>query len=298
MKSPITNSNNTKKIGVIPGEFLRKNYKEKLNIDIDRLIPEKENISIHKCKASGLIFFSGNFYFGDSKFYEDLEKIEWYYSDWKWEYEKVFEIITFNDRVLDVGCGFGYFLEKIKNEKRCEVEGIEFNQSAIKIIKDKGIKVHDKFIEDLANTDIEPFDVVCSFQVLEHVENPLTFLKAKIDCLKKDGKLIIAVPNNDSFIKHSKENILNMPPHHSLLWNKKSLKYLTQIFPLEIIDIYYEGINKNHPWYNQVIEDLISQNHINNFISGIIPIYKKLIIKILKTKLNRGHSMMVVFKKL
>jgi 2-polyprenyl-3-methyl-5-hydroxy-6-metoxy-1,4-benzoquinol methylase len=295
--SPLTNSDKVNLVGSISSKFLIDKYKEKLNVDIKRLIDDKEIVNIYKCKISGLYFFKGNFEFGDSQFYQDLEKIDWYYPNWKWDYETAFDQIKYNDRVLDIGCGFGFFLEKIKNEKNCDVEGIEFNKSAIQKLNEKNIQVHEMFIEDFVSEEFELFDVVCSFQVLEHVENPYSFIKSKIKCVKKGGKIIIAVPNNDSFIKYSHDNVLNMPPHHTLLWNKKSLTYISKLFSLKIIGIYYEKVDRDHSWYKEVIDDLLKKSEIHILIEKIVPFYKRIRKKIIEQRLNKGHSMIIVFEK-
>ena len=50
------------------------------------------------------------------------------------------------------------------------------------------------------------FDVVCMFQVLEHIANPIHFLRRVADFVKKDGFIVLEVPNFNSYMKkHSKE---------------------------------------------------------------------------------------------
>ena len=100
----------------------------------------------------------------------------------------------------------------------------------------------------------EKHNVVVTFQVLEHITNIDTFIESSIKVMKPNGLLIIAVPNNESFIKFCQNNLLNMPPHHLLHWNEKSLSYIAKKYNLEIVDIYKESLTNIHKkWHDTVL---------------------------------------------
>jgi len=95
--------------------------------------------------------------------------------------------------VLEVGCGKAAFAGHIP--KSAEYAGLEFSTQAKEMALLRGIEIKNMSIEDFAikineNRDMESagFDVVCSFQVLEHVANPNQFLSAKIACLNADSR--------------------------------------------------------------------------------------------------------------
>ena len=73
-------------------------------------------------------------------------------------------------------------------------------------------------IEDHADQRPGHYDAVTSFQVLEHVTEPASFLRACVKALRPGGRLLLGVPNNDSFLGLLEDNWLNMPPHHMSLW--------------------------------------------------------------------------------
>ncbi|RKY83677.1 class I SAM-dependent methyltransferase, partial [candidate division KSB1 bacterium] len=58
----------------------------------------------------------------------------------------------------------------------------------------------DVFVGDLIDTKYQSyyFDLVMMWHVLEHIENPVLYLKEISRILKENGKLIIEVPNLDS----------------------------------------------------------------------------------------------------
>ena len=87
--------------------------------------------------------------------------------------------------------------------------------------RERGITVVEELLSDHSKT----YDVVTAFQVLEHIADPLPFLKNCIDALNPGGLLVIAVPNNDAFIRFA-DLPLNEPPHHVGLWSPRSLASL------------------------------------------------------------------------
>ena len=117
-------------------------------------------------------------------------------------------------KVLDVGCGNGWLLKKLK-EEGWETYGVDVDSLAIKQAKKLGLIV---FAGELHEAELpkDYFDVIIMKHSLEHVHNVLQVLKETHRILKPDGTLIIEVPNIKStqakiFRKHWKE--LDIPRH-------------------------------------------------------------------------------------
>lgn len=107
--------------------------------------------------------------------------------------------------ILDYGCGTGMFL-KACQENGWEAFGMEPDDSARKIASEQGLTLFsDKGRIQTYITD-KQFSAITLWHVLEHVTDmneTLSFFKAK---LKKDGVLVIAVPNHVSYdAKYYKE---------------------------------------------------------------------------------------------
>lgn len=105
-----------------------------------------------------------------------------------------------NIRVLDIGCGGGLFLSKMKNEG-AKVLGIELNDSRAYYAKTKhGLNIAKRSIEDSYwEGFVEAFDVVTLWDVIEHVNFPLSTLKHAVKVLKPNGILLIDTPCRDAF---------------------------------------------------------------------------------------------------
>ena len=105
-----------------------------------------------------------------------------------------------NKKVLDIGCGGGLFLSKMKLEG-AKVIGIELSDSRAFYAKSKHQleitkrPIEDKYWEIFTNA----FDVITLWDVIEHVNFPLSTLKNAVNMLKKDGILCIDTPCRDAF---------------------------------------------------------------------------------------------------
>jgi 2-polyprenyl-3-methyl-5-hydroxy-6-metoxy-1,4-benzoquinol methylase len=162
-------------------------------------------------------------------------------------------------------------------------------------------QIVNQYVQDYAKEHRDEFDLVCSFQVLEHIADVNSFIESKVACLKKGGKLIISVPNNDSFIKKNFA-ALNMPPHHMGLWTKESLIYLTKIFPLELIDIHLEDLKEYHVdgfiWSERYSKGNKTLNKIKRKIDVWTGTYAKIKSDVLKKRQSFiGHTILAVYQK-
>src|SRR3989338_11026929 len=126
--------------------------------------------------------------------------------------------------VLDIGCGWGEFLEVLRRH-RINYLGIDTSNRSISICKKKGLNARRKQIQNL-KTGKKRYDAISMFQVIEHIENPLPVLRAALKLLKKGGILLITTPNHESPIrKILKQNwSVYHDPTHVAFYDKKTLK--------------------------------------------------------------------------
>lgn len=222
-------------------------------LDVDYLFHDTDNLNCFECLKCHLKFYSPTI-LGDSKYYSHLQREDWYFlHEDKTEYEFSRKYVDKSTKVLDVGSGRGVFSKYID----CAYyQGLDLSRKAVDLAAKNNINVIDEDIKEHAEKRTEFYDLVVLFQVLEHVSDVRSFMRSSLKCLKPGGKLIIAVPNNDSFIKYAANNFLNMPPHHQLLWNQASLITLGEIYNLRVVEVFKEKVTNVHKeWFYQVLKE-------------------------------------------
>ena len=137
---------------------------------------------------------------------------------------------------LEIGCASGYFLHEIKNKAR-SIAGVESHTILKKYCRDIGITMYD----DLDLCPQGAFDMVFLFFVLEHIGNPIDFLKKLKLRLKKKGKIFLTVPNRDDALI----TLYNIPafkhyyytPAHQFYYTKATLMALCKKAGFQRYDI-------------------------------------------------------------
>ena len=121
-----------------------------------------------------------------------------------------------NGRLLDVGCGYGFFLGKAR-ERGWFVNGVEPCVHARDYALKTGLQVDLGGLPEQKYPD-GSFDVVTMFYVLEHVREPLSYLKEAYRILKPGGLLLVRVPHTTPIVKFLKvfgiKNRLYDTPSH------------------------------------------------------------------------------------
>ncbi len=214
------------------------------DIDISAETRDVQSADLFDCSDCHVRFFEPDRLAGSFALYAKLEKFDWYYMPWKWEHDMAISDLQGCRTVLEIGCGKGDFVARA-----CTLgwtaEGIDLNDSAIAIARGRGVPVRRLELQELAGSHRSCYDAVCSFQVLEHVPNPREFLELACALVKPGGKLVLGVPNADSFIRHE-FNLLDMPPHHMTRWPVQAMALLPRWFPLRLEHIRCEPLADYH----------------------------------------------------
>lgn len=120
------------------------------------------------------------------------------------------------NRLIDVGCGIGYFLEQAK-KRDWEVYGTEFTDEAVRICEEKGINMALGALNSKMY-DAGSFDVITSFEVLEHINNPIEETGRFNEVLRQGGLVYLTTPNFNSLNRYylkEKYNVITYPEHLS-----------------------------------------------------------------------------------
>ena len=97
-------------------------------------------------------------------------------------------------KVLDVGCGTGFFAYKAA-KKGANILGVDFSKEAINIAQKKYSNPNLRYEHIDVNKINDKFDVIVSIGTLEHMDNPLQTLKLFKKHLSPKGKIIVTSPN-------------------------------------------------------------------------------------------------------
>ena len=110
--------------------------------------------------------------------------------------ERIKDLINKGSKVLEIGSSTGHFLKSIKDSVS-KVVGIELDPNHAKFAREYcNLEIFEQPLEkiDFCN---EKFDVIFMFQVFEHIQNPIEFLKNCKKNLNPNGQIYVEVPNID-----------------------------------------------------------------------------------------------------
>jgi len=196
---------------------------------------DRDDVSVLRCKESGVIFLSRTDHI-DLSFYKNKEES----NSWKVKNYDQAKIVVekddqrraeqFKDLIkgkvwLDVGTGMGGVLDLLKPHAQ-KAYAIEPQVVMRKFLLEKG---HEVFA-DIDQFPYQDLEVVTLFHVFEHIVNPVDFLKKVFGKMKKDAHLIIEVPHaKDFLLKFNRFKEFTFWSEHLILHTRKSLKRFLEI---------------------------------------------------------------------
>lgn len=192
-----------------------------------------EKTQLVECVDCGLQYFIPKIA-GDSEFYSQLYESPTFYNHGTWEFEQVACVLRPHHALLDIGCGEGHFLKSVQS-KLSRAEGIDTNPNAIGRARSAGLNVSLADIDAYAADHIEQYDIVCAFQVFEHLPEVMPFARAAMSCVKKGGILIVSVPNRERATRGGLWEPLDCPPHHISRWDSAQFAVLARLLGVSLL---------------------------------------------------------------
>ena len=197
---------------------------------------------------------------------EGVPKISDYLLNTKY-FEKIINKININkdSKILDIGCGVGFFLYAFKKNDFTNLKGIEFSNDLVEIANgfDLNCVVQGDIFEELSKK--EKFDLIILKDVIEHFERQEIFriLELSYKKLSNNGKILIQVPNANNLFSG---RILYNDFTHELSFTKDSLRQILSANGFKNFDFY-----KNEPY----LYDILSPKRILKYI--IKSVYHKIV---------------------
>lgn len=153
-----------------------------------------------------------------------------------------FEPYRKHNRILDIGCGDGHFLETAKG-MNWQVFGTEYTDEALAVCTQKGIEMQQGKL-DIAHYAPDFFDVVTSFEVIEHINNPREDTQVVRHLLRTNGLFYVTTPNFNALSRlllRGKWNVIEYP-EHLCYYTPKTLQFLLKQYDFKEINTQTTGI--------------------------------------------------------
>ena len=143
--------------------------------------------------------------------------------------------------MLEVGPGFGTFCEEaMATESFRRIVAVEPTPSLAEACRGRGIEVLELPVEDARIN--ETFDVVCAFEVIEHLFSPGAFLSACAKLLRPGGMLVVTCPNGKGFdIEVLGAASPAVDVEHLNYFNPSSLPRLVRAHGFEVLEVQTPG---------------------------------------------------------
>ena len=216
-----------------------------------RRLPDRVHYRMVECKNCGLVYsnpileydkiaklYSKSF----TSYNEHLKNLQTTYGYYLKQVEKLrvtsYELKNTNKpRLLEIGCGNGFFLEEA-DRQGYDVYGVEPGKPSVDKARPdirKKIKVA---IFKPGQFKRNFFDVICCFQTFDHIPNPNAILKECYKILKKGGLMLFF--NHDigawqNKLMGEKSPIIDI--EHTYLFDKKTMQKIFEKHKFKVLEV-------------------------------------------------------------
>ncbi len=126
--------------------------------------------------------------------------------------------------ILEVGCSSGFMLYPLtESGHRCT--GIEPSGVFSEFVRGRGLSVYRSLAELRRSAPKAKFDLILHFFVLEHIADPVAFLKEQLALLRPGGRIIFEIPNAADPL-HS---VYDIPAFERFYWSVAHPWYFSEL---------------------------------------------------------------------
>ena len=239
---------------------------EKTSVIFSESTRDNKDAKVYKDLKSGIIYLK-DYYVEENTYemgnYDRKRKINYgMYRDCDRRVDTLKQFYI-GKNIIDFGCGYSYFLSRVKNYTNY-CAGIDLDVASIKKLKSENIDAYFS-LDDIPDNSL---DTVFMFHSMEHLKNPIQILE-KINCkLKKFGNLIVEVPHARDFliskVKSKKFIEKSLWTQHLILHTRNSLEMFLDKSGYH--SIFVKGVQRypisNH--FNWIVNEL-PNGHMSEF---------------------------------
>lgn len=178
-----------------------------------------------------------------------------------------------NKNVLDVGCGTGYGSWLLKEMGARSVSGFDISEESINYAK-KNYKTTGVNFR-VGNAEKFPkyknkFDLIVTFELIEHIDDHDAFLKQVTANLQKNGTLIVSTPNKNTYQNENLYHINELTPDEFEKLLNGTFKYV------ELFDQRFLFSNFILPVHNKTDKEFskIDESYIQENVNCFLPLNK------------------------
>ncbi len=210
------------------------------------------------------------------------------------------KLVSKAGNLLEIGSNIGTFL-KAAQEKGWKTVGIEPNKAVQQYTRQNlpNTLIYNKFFNSRTARNItEKYDLIYSSDVIEHVDDPVAFITAAKNLLKRNGLLVMVTPDFDSILTRAFQI---KPKEHLTYFNKRSITKLSNITGLEIVSLQnthrYRNIKamlhsttlkqSNHTLLFRMVQ-IINLLNIQSLVERVLDLFKEDIFIVLKPRPNQS----------
>ncbi|MFM1757229.1 MAG: hypothetical protein RL621_2222 [Bacteroidota bacterium] len=164
-----------------------------------------------------------------------------------------------NNYWVDIGCGTGELLSAA-SDSSFEVLGIESDVHLAKFATSQGLNIiNQNFDEECSNRYLSNAGIVSLINILEHIADPILFLKRVVKSMS-NGVILIEVPRHPSFASLSAKAFPDLayrhiyPPDHLHIFTDDSFRRMLDQCGLQLIGAWF---------YGQGVAELIEASSVN-----------------------------------
>lgn len=175
-------------------------------------------------------------------------------------------------RILEIGCGDGYFLKKLLNETDKNF-GIGYDPSYNESNESlDDIRIEKKFFDDTCKEDA---DLIISRHTIEHIPEPIKFLKDIRKISKLNTRIFIETPDVEWILKNSV--FWDITYEHCSFFSKNSISTALQISGFQINSI-KKIFNNQYMWIEAIPSNstnITFNNSLNSFVANFSEKYEQ-----------------------
>ena len=177
----------------------------------------KDGYGIAECQACGLVqlqptptpetlralYATDSYFGGEGSGYSEYESQETeYLATFREDVRRIAEFVP-SGKVLEVGCGYGYFLQ-CALQAGYDAYGIDLSPTAVKWASERlPERVFCGLLEEVPQIQDQQYDVMFGSHLIEHLTTPGAFLDHAARLLRPGGLMVLVTPNIKSLLSRA-----------------------------------------------------------------------------------------------